>query len=102
MSSYTTDRKKMMLAESLGNDWEDQIGNKSIDKAYKELTGDTRKNIFCKVSPEAKAHLDVLKKSYKMDIGTLLENLINREFEMFTANEKKMLEKILSNFSEMD
>ena len=58
MASYPTLRKMRIIEEELGADWKKQHAGKSVDAIYNMVTGDVRKNLFCKISPEIKDKLE--------------------------------------------
>ena len=95
MASYATERKIRILKERLGADWETKIAPKRIDRAYNELVGDQRKNLFCKLRPDCKTRLDEMVDERDMVMSEFVESLIDREWDRF-VQEREALEKDLA------
>lgn len=81
MASYATERKIRIIKEKLGENWKDKLEGRSIDAAYNELVGDSRKNLFCKIDPSAKARLDEMVEEFDVKMAELVESMINEEYE---------------------
>lgn len=98
--SYATNRKLKFIQEQLGENWEAQRPGKSIDAVYNELTGDSRKTLFCKIHPEVKAHLDAMTKEHGIRIAEFLEQIIEKEYARFREERKKIYESVAHQYSD--
>lgn len=96
--SYATERKKRIIANMLGPDWQAKNPNKSIDAIYNEVVGDIRKNLFCKIDPEIKIYLDEMVDNYDMKMGELVERLILDEYEKYSKRKATYSEDLASQF----
>jgi len=98
-SSYATMRKIRIIKEKLGDDW--KADGRRIDAIYNELVGDGRKNLFCKISPTVKSHLDEMTDRYNIRMGELIERLIEDEFRLFRLRKSKYRVELARQFAEM-
>ena len=98
--SYATERKLKYIREQLGENWESQRPGKSIDSVYNELTGDSRKTLFCKIRPEIKAHLDAMTKEHNIRIAEFLEQVIEKEYARFQEERQKIYESVAHQYSD--
>ena len=96
--SYATERKKRIIANAIGHDWQAKNPNKSIDAIYNEVVGDTRKNLFCKIDPEIKIYLDEMVDNYDTKMGELIERLIRDEYYKYSERKSTFSEDLASQF----
>lgn len=97
--SYATIRKIRILEERLGADWRTKHPGVSVDRLYTDTIGDVRKNLFCKISPEVKAHLDEMREHYEVDMSELIEELIEREHVGFVQRKSDYLNDLVGQFA---
>ena len=98
--SYATKRKKRIIEEKLGADWETQYPGKSIDAVYNIVTGDTRKNLFCKVRPEVKSQLDEMVEYHDLKMAEMVEKLVQEEYDRFVAAKEDDVNRVASQFAQ--
>lgn len=99
MSSYATQRKIKIIEEKLGANWREHYPTESIDRVYNIVNGDTRKNLFCKVSPEVKAKLDEMVEDYEIDMAELVEQMIVSAYDNYTEQRSDYLAKLADQFA---
>lgn len=99
MASYATRRKKRIIEQQLGEDWESQYPGKSIDYVYNVVTGDRRKNLFCKVSPEVKTKLDEMVEHHDMKMAELVEKLVREEYDRYVTERDANVEHVASQYA---
>lgn len=98
--SYATERKLSIIREKLGDNWQEQRSGKSIDAVYNELTGDSRRTLFCKINPEVKAHLDSMTKEHGIKIAEFLEQVIEKEYARFLEERKRLFEDVKQQYTD--
>jgi hypothetical protein len=98
-ASYATRRKVRIIEKELGSDWEDQYPGKSIDAIYNIVTGDHRKNLFCKVSPEVKARLDEMVEYQDMKMSELVEKLVQEEYDRYVTERDVRIDNVASQYA---
>ena len=76
MSSYATQRKIRLIEAQYGPEWDKKFPNRSIDSIFIELTGDQRKNLFCKIKPELKDKLDEMVDFNQLNMAEMIERII--------------------------
>lgn len=94
MSSYATERKIKKLREKFGDDWEQHLEGRSIDRAYSELVGDTRVHFYCKMKPTTKEMLDFLLEQSGSKAGPYIERLIRKAHQEHMERMQKNLNQI--------
>ena len=99
--SYATKRKIRIIAEKLGEDWKKQYPGKSIDAIYNIVMGDERKNLFCKVDPETKKQLDEMVEYHDMQMSSLVEKLVQEEYDRYTEERDARVSYMASQFANM-
>jgi len=97
--SYATERKIRILNEKLGTDWQEKYKGRSIDAVYNEISGDLRKNLFCKVDPVIKQKVDELVDGYDIKMSELIERLIEREYEAYKHRTEDYSEDLATQFA---
>lgn len=97
--SYATERKIRVIRENHGDNWREKFPGRSIDSIYVELTGDDRKNLFCKVSPDTKEMLDEMLKAYGARMSLFVESLITTEYDRHKRREQEKHEQIRKSFT---
>lgn len=97
--SYATRRKKRIIEQQLGEDWQSQHPGKSIDAVYNIVTGDVRKNLFCKVSPERKAELDEMVDAYDMKMADMVEKLIEEAYSKYASERDARVDEVASQYA---
>jgi len=97
--SHTTERKLRIINSTLGEGWELKNEGKSIDAVYNEISGDNRKNLFCKVSPDTKEKVDIMTSSYNIKMSNFIEQLIISEWNRYENQQKIREETLINNFS---
>lgn len=95
MASYATERKIRLIREAHGPDWATKFPERSVDSIFIELTGDLRKNLFCKIRPELKDKLDEMVAFRELNMAELIEQIIDLAYEEF-VREKAMAVSDLS------
>lgn len=98
-ASYATRRKKRIIEEELGSDWQNQYPGKSIDAVYNIVTGDSRKNLFCKVSPEVKSKLDEMVDFHDMKMSELVEKLVLEEYDRYVKERDARVANVASQYA---
>lgn len=98
--SYATARKIRILTEKVGADWKEKYPNRSIDAVYNEVVGDLRKNLFCKITPEAKKQVEELVENYDMKMAQLIEHLINSEHQRWQERTGNYSKDLANEYSE--
>ncbi len=95
--SYATDRKIRIITEKLGEDWATRCAGESIDAVYTRVTGDDRKNLFCKIPATTKYQLAAMSKVHRVTIAEFVEQMINAEWTRYqrriAAGEQQMLDE---------
>lgn len=99
--SYATKRKIRIIEKELGEDWRKQHPNKSIDAIYNIVMGDSRKNLFCKVDPETKEQLDEMVEYHDMQMSSLVEKLVQEEYDRYTQERDARVSHIASQFANL-
>jgi hypothetical protein len=99
MASYPTLRKMRIIEEELGADWKKQHAGKSVDAIYNMVTGDVRKNLFCKISPEIKDKLDEMVEYHDVKMSSLVEKLVQEEYDKYTQERDARVAHIASQFA---
>ncbi len=97
--SYATRRKKRIIESELGEDWQSQHPGKSIDAVYNIVTGDERKNLFCKVSPGVKAKLDEMVDYHDMKMAELVEKLVQEEYNRYVTERDARVDSVASQYA---
>jgi len=97
--SYATRRKKRIIEKQLGEDWQSQYPDKSIDYVYNVVTGDRRKNLFCKVSPEVKKKLDEMVGYHDMKMAELVEKLVQEEYDRYVTERDARVADVASQYA---
>jgi len=97
--SYATKRKIRIIEKELGEDWKKQHPGKSIDAIYNIVMGDARKNLFCKVDPETKNQLDEMVEFHDMQMSSLVEKLVQEEYDRYTRERDARVSHIASQFA---
>jgi hypothetical protein len=97
--SYATERKKRIIEEELGSDWKNQHPSKSIDAIYNIVTGDSRKNLFCKVSPAVKTKLDEMVDFHDINMAELVERLVLREYSRYELERDHRTANVASQYA---
>lgn len=97
--SYATERKKRIIEKALGTDWQAQYPGKSIDAIYNIVTGDQRKNLFCKVKPEVKAKLDEMVTFHDMKMAELVEKLVQEEYDRYVTERDGRVDDVASQYA---
>ena len=98
-ASYATRRKKRIIEEKLGANWEAKYPDKSIDAIYNIVTGDKRKNLFCKIDPEIKARLDEMVEYHDMKMSELVEKLVCEEYDRYVTERDGRVDDIATQFA---
>lgn len=96
--SLTTQRKLEYLVEHFGENWQDEFDGKSVDRAYREAIGDTRKSLYCKIEDTTKKQLVELVSAHDTNISDFVEMLINTEWNKYQLRLKENAETLLREF----
>jgi len=99
--SYATERKIRIITEKLGEDWRKQHPGKSIDAIYNVVMGDERKNLFCKVDPQTKLQLDEMVEYHDMQMSSLVEKLVQEEYDRYTQERDARVSHMASQFASL-
>ena len=99
MASYATLRKKRIIEEKLGEDWQSQHPGKSVDAVYNVVTGDNRRNLFCKVKPEVKEQLDEMVEFHDMKMAELVEKLVQEEYDRYITERDARVDDVASQYA---
>jgi len=99
MASYATNRKIKIIEERYGFNWQSRFEGRSIDSVYKEITGDDRETLFCKIDADKKQKLNQMVKKYDVDLGTLMEQWIDEHYKDFSEQEETVLVGLASEYS---
>ncbi len=97
--SYATRRKLRIIKEQLGADWQDQNPGKSIDAIYNVVTGDNRKNLFCKIDPTVKHQLDEMVDYHDIKMAALVEKLVREEYDRYAQDRDARVDHVASQFA---
>ncbi len=97
--SYATRRKKRIIEKELGSDWEVKYPGKSIDAVYNMVTGDQRKNLFCKVDPEVKGKLDEMVDFHDVKMSEMVERLVREEYDRYATERDARVESVASQYA---
>ena len=97
--SYATERKIRIIENQMGPDWKSRRPDKSIDAIYTEIVGDTRKNVFCKISAETKTRLDEMIDIHKVSMADFIEQIINSEWTRYSQTQKQNHQSLVEEFS---
>jgi len=97
--SYATKRKMRIIILKLGPDWQLDFPGKSVDAVYNVVIGDTRKNLFCKISPEVKKQLDEMVRYHDVKMAELVEKLVQGEYAKFVAVRDSRVADVASHFA---
>lgn len=100
MTSYATTRKLKIIEDKLGSDWRASHPGMSIDRIYNTVTGDERKNLFCKINPRVKAKIDEMVREYDVDMAELIERMIEDKYETFVIGKSAYVTKLASQFAD--
>lgn len=100
MYSYATERKIRILEQQLGSDWKNRIGDKSIDAAYNDVMGDTRKNLFCKIDADIKDKLDIMLKFNQVGMAEFVAELIKAAWSRHEQAQDRGAKQILEAFTQ--
>lgn len=84
--SYATNRKIRLIEAKYGPNWSEKFPGRSIDSIFVELTGDSRKNLFCKIRPDLKQKLDEMVEFSQANMAEMIEQIIEDSYEKFLAN----------------
>lgn len=99
MYSYATIRKIRIIEEKFGSDWKTTHPGLSIDAAYNQVVGDTRKNLFCKIDSSTKGLLDEMIGFHKIGMAEFVEALIEAEWSRHSSRLKETEQRIQTEFS---
>ncbi len=99
MASYATERKLRIIEAKYGPDWRSQFPDRSIDSIFIELTGDRRKNLFCKISPDLKDKLDEMVGFRQLSMAELIEQIIDEAHLRFVRDKSFVVEGITQEYS---
>jgi len=97
--SYATRRKLRIINEQLGADWQDQHPDKTIDAIYNVVTGDKRKNLFCKIDPVVKTQLDEMVDYHDIKMAALVEKLVREEYDRYAQDRDARVDHVASQFA---
>lgn len=97
--SYATRRKLRIIKEQLGADWQDQHPGESIDAVYNIVTGDKRKNLFCKIDPAVKGQLDEMVVHHDIKMAELVEKLVREEYDRYAQDRDARVNHMASQFA---
>jgi len=97
--SYATGRKLRIIEENIGEDWRNLHPGKSIDAVYNMITGDSRKNLFCKIDPDIKCKLDEMVDFHDTKMAELVEKLIEEEYDRFVMMRNAKVNEMASQFA---
>ena len=97
--SYATMRKMRIITKKLGPDWQEEFPGKSVDAIYNVVIGDTRKNLFCKISPEVKKQLDEMVRYHDIKMSEMVEKLVQEEYDKFVAVRDSRVDDVASHFA---
>ena len=96
--SYATQRKIKIIERQVGPDWKNTFDGARIDAIYNQITGDSRKNLFCKIRPTVKEHLDEMTVRYDIKMAELIERLIRDEYEKFIQRKQVYRSELANQF----
>ena len=99
MASYATRRKERIIKQQLGEDWQSQYPGKSIDHVYNIVTGDRRKNLFCKVSQDTKSKLDEMVDYHDLKMAEMVEKLVQEEYDRYVTERDARVEDVASQYA---
>jgi hypothetical protein len=99
MASYATERKIKLIKEKYGENWESMFPGRSIDSIFIELTGDRRKNLFCKISPDLKNKLDEMVQFRQLSMAELIEQIILDAHGKYVEDKQTVVESLSREFS---
>ncbi len=97
--SYATKRKMRIIIRKLGSDWQLEYPGKSVDAVYNVVIGDTRKNLFCKISPEVKKQLDEMVRYHDVKMSKMVEKLVQEEYDKFVSVRDSRVDDVASHFA---
>lgn len=97
--SYATERKIKIIEEKIGSDWEEKFQGESIDSIYNRLMGDDRKNLFCKISPQAKNLMEEMLTEYEVTLGEFVERLILKEYKQYEIGKDQKIHCLKNEYS---
>jgi len=96
--SLTTQRKLEYLTKHFGENWQNAFDGKSVDRAYREAIGDTRKSLYCKIEDKTKARLIELVAAHDTNMSDFVEMLITTEWNKYQQRLKENAETLLRAF----
>jgi hypothetical protein len=99
MSSYATQRKIRLITDRYGENWAERFPDRSIDSIFIELTGDRRKNLFCKIRPELKDKLDEMVTFRQLSMAELVEQIITEAHTRFVGDKSKVVTSLQDEYS---
>jgi hypothetical protein len=99
MASYATERKLRIICDKEGENWQQKYPGKSIDAVYNLVTGDRRKNLFSKVSPSVKAHLDEMSTYEGASMSEMLEKCIEDAYSRHLVQRSDLSRELTNQFS---
>lgn len=99
MASYATERKLRIIHRKAGENWRDQYPGKSIDAVYNLVTGDDRKNLFSKVTPTVKKHLDEMSNYEGANMSEMLEKCIEEAYSRHLEQRSQRSREVTDQYS---
>jgi hypothetical protein len=100
MSSYATKRKIRLIEAKYGPDWVGRFPGRSIDSIFIELTGDQRKNLFCKIDPDLKEKLDEMVSFRQLSMAELIEQIIDESYLRFMRDKHAVVDGIAAEYTD--
>lgn len=97
--SYATARKVRLIKEAYGDNWADRFPGRSIDSVFIELTGDRRKNLFCKIKPDLKDKLDEMVTFRQLSMAELIEQIITDAHSRFSHDKADVVSGLSEEYS---
>ena len=97
--SYATARKLKMIKAQYGENWTEKFPGRSIDSVFIELTGDRRKNLFCKIKPDLKDKLDEMVTFRQLSMAELIEQIIIDAHSRFSDDKADVVSGLSEEYS---
>jgi hypothetical protein len=98
-TSYATLRKLRIIEEKHGPNWAEKFPGRSIDSVFIELTGDRRKNLFCKIRPDLKQKLDEMVEFKQVNMAEMIEQIIEDTYEVFLREKSSTVKDLSQQYS---
>ena len=97
--NHGTERKKKIIVNHLGEDWQEKYPNKSIDAVYRIATKDDRASVFFKIDAIRKQKLHTMMEFYDTTTGDLIGVMIDAYYQEYIERKDSIMKGLACDYA---